>query len=170
MLVEGTVHIDYDGWVGKAPKTGYRVWWKTFGPESVRVRGCAQDGDDYWYFELRAAAPPDAPRPVRFSKNGDGYEMATFLKRCRDGRCFGAEKRTDFDFTLVDPSAPPLRVKAVIDELEIDRLKARATLQDVAEGTLEPNPMSISVDLHWDPGAARAEFEGRDPLQDAGSD
>jgi len=148
---EGTVELDYDGFVGTAPRSEMELYVSLEQAERVYLEGCASTGDDLWWLDLDVELAVTAETPASFELLDPGAGRVTALiSRCPGGDCSAARRA----FFGGNPSE--ILVEGTLREFDpvAGKLNLSATLVDIAENTLETSPFGVSANLAWEPSYA----------------
>jgi hypothetical protein len=147
----GTTEIEYDGFVGSAPRSELTLYVSLEQAERVYLEGCASTGDDLWWLDLDVELAVTAEQPAKFELlDPDAGRVTALISRCPGGDCSQARR------AYFGGNPAEILVEGTLREFDPveGRLNLSATLVDIAANTLETSPFGISTNLSWEPSYA----------------
>jgi hypothetical protein len=157
----GTTELDYDGFVGTAPRSGMELYVSLEQAERVYLEGCVDSGEDLWWLDLDVELAVTAEQPASFELlDPDAGRVTALISRCPGGDC-SQSRRAYFGGNPAE-----ILVEGTLRQFDPvgGRLNLSATLVDIAERTLETSPLGITTNLSWEPSYVpilKAPVDGR---------
>lgn len=144
----GTTEIEYDGFVGTAPRSGMQLFVSLEQAERLYLEGCASSGSDLWWLDLDVELAVTAEQPATLELlDPEAGRVTALISRCPGGDC-SQSRRAFFGGTPAE-----ILIEGSLREFDpvAGRLNLSTTLVDIAAKTLETSPLGISTNLSWEP-------------------